>query len=73
MAQHISLKFQNDTAGMGLRLFSVGVKLHMLPERNVTSVNYKGNHVSLKFQNNTVSETFTLKDIGLGVVILTEQ
>lgn len=73
MAQHISLKFQNNTESEGIRLFSVGLKASILPSRNTTSVDLKGDHISLKFQNNTVSEAFVLNDVGLGIVALEEQ
>lgn len=73
MAQHISLKFQNNTANDGIRLFTVGLKIAKLPVRNITSVNYKATHISLKFQNNTASTAFQLQTLGLGISKLPEQ
>lgn len=73
MAQHISIKFQNNTANEGLRLYLVGLKISKLPARNITGVNYKGAHISLKFQNNTASTAFQLQMVGLGIVKLAEQ
>lgn len=73
MAQHISLKFQNNTANDGIRLFTVGLKITKLPSRNVTSVNYKANHISLKFQNNTAATAFQLQTLGIGMAKLPEQ
>ena len=73
MAQHISLKFQNNTASDGIRLYKVGLKIAKLPSRNITSVNYKGAHISLKFQNNTAATAFQLQTLGIGMVKLPEQ
>jgi len=73
MAQHISLKFQNDTANEGLRLMSIGAQISKLPARNITSVNYKGTHISLKFQNNAASTAFQLQTLGIGLSKFPEQ
>jgi ABC-type Fe2+-enterobactin transport system substrate-binding protein len=73
MAQHLSLKFENNTSNEGLRLYLVGLKIAKLPSRNVTSVNYKGTHISLKFQNNTAATAFQLQTLGIGMVKLPEQ
>lgn len=73
MAQHISLKFQNNTASMPFKLYTVGLKIAKLPSRNVTSVNYKGTHISLKFQNNTAATAFQLQTLGIGMAKLPEQ
>ena len=71
MAQHISLKFQNDTANDGLRLISAGLKLSKLPSRNITGTNGKAVHISLKFDNSTTA--FHLKTLGIGLFKLPEQ
>jgi len=73
MAQHLSLKFENNTSNEGLRLYLVGLKIAKLPSRNVTSVNCKGTHISLKFQNNTAATAFQLQTLGIGMVKLPEQ
>jgi ABC-type Fe2+-enterobactin transport system substrate-binding protein len=73
MAHHISLKFQNNTASMPFKLYTVGLKLTRLPERNIADVNYHGNHMSLKLQNNTASTGFQLQMLGLGIAKLPEQ
>ena len=73
MAQHISLKFQNNTTNEGVRLYLVGLKIAKLLSRNATGVNYKGTHISLKFQNNTASTAFQLQTLGIGMAKLPEQ
>lgn len=73
MAQHISLKFQNNTANEGVRLYLVGLKLSKLPSRNVVGANYKGTHISLRFRNNSSGESLQLQALGVGMVKLLEQ
>jgi len=73
MAQHISLKFQNDTANEGFRLISAGLKLSKLPSRNVIGTNGKAVHISLRFRNNAASTPFQLETLGLGLFKLPEQ
>jgi len=71
VSQHLSLKFQNNTAGEGLSLRTIGMKLDKLPNRNVERCNWTANHISLKFQNNTT--TFQLQTLGMNIVELTER
>lgn len=73
MAQHISLKFQNDTANEGLRLYLFGSKLSKLLIRNAIGTNYKGTHISLRFRNNSSGESLHLQTLGLGIIKLVEQ
>jgi hypothetical protein len=73
MAQHISLKFQNNTTNEGVRLYLVGLKIAKLLSRNATGVNYKGTHISLRFRNNSSGESLQLQALGVGMVKLLEQ
>ena len=73
MAQHISLKFQNNTTNEGVRLYLVGLKIAKLLSRNATGVNYKGTHISLRFRNNSSGEALQLQALGVGMVKLLEQ
>jgi hypothetical protein len=72
-ANHISLKFQNNTASTPFKLMTIGLKTSKLPQRNLTGVNWTANHISLKFQNNTADTEFQLQMLGLNVVELPER
>lgn len=73
MAQHISLKFQNNAASTPFKMMSIGLEVHKLPQRNITQVNYTANHLSLKFQNNTAATGFQLQMLGMDLVKLPER
>lgn len=67
MAQHISLKFQNDTANTGFTLRTLGLKTSSLPQHNITKINWVGQHVGIKFQGDA------LYALGLDTKKLTER
>ncbi len=56
-----------------MRLYSFGLDIKVLPERETEKVNYNGDHISLKFQNPTASATLIIEDIALGVVVIPER